>query len=136
MAVFGRQLAHGSCRHIRRVGEDQVEAPLQSIEEIGPHQANAAARRVLAGDRQRGCRNIGGRYTRVRKCLRRENREATRSGAEVQHRTRPRKIREQEGDVRARHDDTLVDVEALPVEPRFVQQIGDRDAAADPALDQ
>ena len=45
-------------------------------------------------------------------------------------------VAQQLRDIRARHEDALVDVEALLAQPGLVEQIGERNAAAHPLGDQ
>ena len=66
--------------------------------------------------------------------------EAAGAGAQVEHSCGAaaceKRLAQQLGDVRARHDDTLIDIEGLPGEPRFLQQVGDGDALRDAPLGQ
>jgi hypothetical protein len=137
VAVLGRQPLHRSRRHVGRVGEDQVEAARQRLEQVRAHQPDARAPgQVPARHRERGGRNVGGRDPGAREGPRGEDRQAARAGAQVEHGLGRRQILQQEGDVRARNNDALVDVEALSIEPGFAQQVGHRDALPDSSFDQ
>ena len=70
--------------------------------------------------------------------MREKDRQTARARAQVQRPAHGVRIRdprgepviEDVGDVRARHDDALIDVEAELAEPRFVCQVGRRDSVA------
>jgi len=66
-----------------------------------------------------------------------KNRQAPRAGAQVENAPRPdAKVLEEERDVRPRNDHAAIHIEGQAVQPRFVEQIGRRDALRDSFLDE
>jgi len=121
--MLGRQRRHRRSAYVRRIGEDQVVARgAEGCEKVGAAQVHApaqpVARDVLSRDRERP----GGEVERVdpgrRERARRENREAARAGAEVEHaldciriRHDPGKpVRQQLANVGPGHDYALIDI--------------------------
>src|SRR4051812_14430627 len=94
------------------------------------------ASNILArhGERRRG--DIRRFDLCARKGARSENRQAPGAGAQIEDTSgaaaREQRLVQELGDVRARHDDTLVDVERLSAKPRFLEQVRDGHTLADP----
>lgn len=154
MAVFGRQLRHRRRVDIRRVRQDHVVARVglraecrQRRIQIAAVQRDPVFEAVVAHVDLRDFERIGRQIDRVdfgvRERARREDREAARARAELEHRAdllgigdvwlQP--VVEQLADERTRHDHALVDVEAVAVHPRFARQIGGRHALGRASLD-
>jgi hypothetical protein len=143
-SILQRELAHGGCGDVRGIRENQVVAAAgEACEEVGLDEIDsplqAVVRDVTLRDFERGAGNVCGVDVRARKSERREDREATRARAEIQHsphaklRSDPWRelLPEQFRDVRPRHDRAFVDVEPMLAEPRFAQEISGGLAGAD-----
>jgi hypothetical protein len=138
--VFGRQPAHGGRIDVGRVAENQVERSGQPDEEIRRRQPDATLQ-AMAGDillrhLEGSRRDVRGHNARLGPGSRRQHGKAARSRAEVEHPTWRWHPFQQEGDVRARYDDALVDMERHSGKPSFVQQVGGGDTLLDSLKDQ
>jgi hypothetical protein len=84
---FGLEPAPVTLRHVGRIARDQVEWPLQPVEQVGAVEIDAiehaVARRVPTGDLERGARNVGRDDLRRRPFGRQRHRHAAASGAEI-----------------------------------------------------
>ena len=110
VAVLG---AAGCCidgvGNVGRIGDDQVEAAGQRLEQIGAHQADARVPvpTLRARHGERAAEMSEAIDPRAREGARGEDGEAARAGAQVEHALRRRQVLQQERDVRARNDDAL-----------------------------
>jgi len=142
--VLRGEPAHNGIAHIRRVRHDHVVAARRQCRvEVGAdklHPAPQAVLRDVARRHREGVgRDVRGLDLRALEGERQQNRKATRAGAEIERVAdcpRPGQPRREAcaqklRDVRARHDDALVDVEAVLAEPRFVREVRGGLARAD-----
>ena len=149
VAVLRRQGAHGGGSDVGRIGNDEiVAAAVERREQVGTMQGDARIETVVgdiaARHRQGILGEIDGIDARAGESQSQQDGEAARAGAQVQgvlHRAgidpgREGVFHEQAGDVRARHDDALVDMEAVVAQPGFVSKIGGRNAFRDAPIDQ
>jgi hypothetical protein len=145
--VLHRQPPHHRIAHVGRIGDDEVVAARSQFRvQIALLKRDAAAEAVVANvsarDLQCVIRNIGRVHFRARERQREQDGEAARARAQVERAPHagggPRRevLAQQLGDVRPRHDDTLVDVEAVLAEPRFVREIRGGLAGTDALFDQ
>jgi hypothetical protein len=88
-AILGGLRGHRIGRHVRRVGYDEVVAPVGKFRvEIRLQQRYALAEAVVVDvasrDRERRSREVGGVDAGSRKARREQNGEAARAGAEIE----------------------------------------------------
>ena len=149
VTVFGGQRVHARLRDVGRVGDDDVErAALQVFKEVALNELERLLHAVVAavdfGDLERVGREVGARHFGVREGALGENREAARTRAEVEHAVHFIRILDpggkvllkKLGNVGARNQRTLVDVEAVLGEPGLAQQVGGRNLFVDAAVDE
>jgi len=147
--VFGRELSQCRGVDVRGIGDDKVEffrrEPRKQVRvdkldaSLKPVAADVSARH-----RDRGARNVGRAHQRAWKRKRDQDRKAPGPGAQIERPPHPRgacdpggqALAQQLGQVRARHDRTLIDVEATISQPGFLDQIGKGPSSAHALFDQ
>lgn len=84
-------------RHVRGIGDDQIEGPGDAVEEVRQRERDSVVHpvsvRVAASDQQCCGRDVGGHDVRAGYFQRERHREAAASGADVHHRCRPARLR-------------------------------------------
>ena len=148
VAVFRRQLRHRLGIDIGRVAQDQVIAPaVQRREEIAAMERDAIAepmaRHVAPRQRQRAGRQVGRIDACARKGERRQDRQATGAGAEIEHALDPARIADRQdavgqhvADEGARDQRPAIGMEAHAVHVGRAHQIGRGQAQAHAGIDQ
>jgi hypothetical protein len=148
VAVFRRQLRHGTRIDIGRVAQHQVVAlALQRREEIAAMKRDAItepmARNVAPRQRERTGRQVRGIDARPREGQRRQDGEAAGAGAKVEHVLDPARIADRQDAVRqhvanegTRDQRPTIGVEANAVHVGRAHQVGRGQAQADAGVDQ
>ena len=156
-AAFARQIRHALRIDVRWIADDEIVTRVtQRREQVTVVERDAILKpvvgNVLRRHFQRVLRQVDGIDPRIGEMPARQNREAARAGAKVEHAfhraeivdqraavhlVRSGEMRvEQFADERSRHDHSLVDVERQAAHIDLVDEIGRRLAGRDSRLDQ
>ncbi len=149
LAIFRRQCPHHRLAYVGWIAQDQVVTSAgETGEQIGADQLQALRQLVFAhiapchGKRRTG--DVDAIDLCTREGVRGNDGKAAGAGAQIQDclrrltwfQPRLQTRLQQFGDVRARHDDTFIDIEAVFAEPGFVSQVSGGNTFADAAREQ
>jgi len=147
MAKFSRQGAHHRCSDIGRVAQYQVVTFAgKGGEQVRAMQLHSGCQlvvaQVAAGNRQRGAGNVCAINLRAREGVSGDNGQAAGTRTQVKNGagrlTQPglHAAAQQFSDIGTRHDNALINVEAVFTQPGLACQVGGRQAFRDAPLEQ